>query len=115
MTVPPTNSTQYRIEQLETHARELREEMRERSHNLQSAVSATQLLCNSIPDILRRLEALERYEMGVIANDVAHIKTDTAELGKKLDSNNRVMWTIAASLIAAALTLAVAISTGTLG
>jgi hypothetical protein len=121
MTSPPSNGPQYRVDQLEIrHAelrqslRELQDEMRDRSHNLQTAVAAAHLLCNSIPDVLRRLESLERHEVGVIANDVTHLKGAADAQAKKLDGIYRVLWTIAAALIAAALTLAISIATGRL-
>jgi hypothetical protein len=63
----------------------------------------------------RRLSELESFRVAVIADRLVGVENQLREVREGQASQTKIMWTIAVSLIAAALTLSVAIASGTIG
>lgn len=68
-----------------------------------------------VKDHGRRIDTLERYDLGVIDNRLKNVESEIHDIKKAQVAQTKILWTIAVALIVAALTLAVSISTGTLG
>lgn len=90
-----------------------------------------------VGDHERRITRLEQQDVAVLVNRVANLEDNVKDLAKrlnvrcdtlerkiadqgdhldeKIDGQGRVLWTIATALIAATLTLAIAIASGQVG
>lgn len=54
----------------------------------------------------RRLDALERTEPAVIANQVRELRTDVQELREEVKANKRAQWALASAIVIGALSIA---------
>jgi chromosome segregation ATPase len=122
MAGPPSNGSVYRIEQLEKRQTEFRqelrdvtEEMRDRAHKLHAEVDAANLICRQLPDLARRLEVLERHDVGVIANRLSNVEVRQSAVEGRLDNLGKATWGVVLAVFTATLTFAVALALGAIG